>query len=337
MRRLITYGLSIETILLSQTLQTFVTHTTQNCWENAFDKNDIIVKPDPNLTKYLARKLAETRFTISGLEALFIEFAIKKRLSENLAKMVWSRIGTILESNVGLSTDEHDIDDQIKINVNDLLSSNKDILNIISEFRKLCRDLISSNVGIFTTNKNYAIGVMGELFAYLYALDIAKYDCVHHKLVPDNSTTFRHGMDLIGVKFDETDERKDQVFFTEAKATTTNILSQRNEIIKWFNQRFTTKANTMIDQAKRSWQKEYPEIFLRANRALSRVQVNLSEMDNFTTVCVGSVLIDDSNNPTKSELLGFKNIQFEHKKIVMIKTSSLINLSQGVFAQACMI
>lgn len=306
-------------------------------WKNAFFRIDLSARPlqIEDVKSLLVKTLIETRLSIDDLDELFVAIACKRGISEIDAGIMWNVLGRKIEENITNGEGNSEIDqkdaDAVLARIPHL---QHDILVLASDFIQECRKLIRLSTVFNKENTTYTMGVLGEIFAYLYARDVACYDCLHHKLVPDSIKTFRHGMDLLGVKFRE--EELDEVHFIEAKATSGIITSPRDDIVRWFRDELATKANTMIDQAKREWRNRYPDyVFLRAKKALSRFQVNLGELSHTSSRMLGSILIDHAQSPTDQEVLGFSRLNFPSKQLVIIKVPSMERLSVEVFELAC--
>lgn len=287
---------------------------------------------DIELKGLLVRTLLETRFSMEDIDGLFGIIALEHGLTNHELESLWKKIGGEIETSIR-SAKIKDLESRLSV-LNEREVQDERAFAIIEAFKNECSKIIRLAVSYNSENTNYTTGVLGEIFAYLYARDIVQYECIHHKLEPDNTKTFRHGMDLLAVKFNESGQ--DEVHFIEAKATETNITSQRDAIVKWFTDEFALKANTVIDQAKRTWRNRYPPAtFARAKLALSKFQAHLDEIAKSPSRYIGSILVDEQNSPSDQEIIGFQKLSFPRKQLVIIRTPCLKDLSVEVFELAC--
>lgn len=325
-------------LLLVVSLNDFVDRVDYGNWRNEFQRDDVSIMPTriAGAKNLLAKTLVETRFSLQDLDQLFVTFALDRGLLEEDAQNLWDNVKMIVEENIVKGTEHNNIDSAIASAIADLkIETTLNLVTIVLDFRQLCFRLIRLATQYNPSNVKHTIGVLGEVLAFLYARDVANYDCIHHKLVPDSLMTFRHGMDLLAVKFNHRDI-EDEVHFIEAKATTARINSQRDEVIKWFNTELAIKANTMIDQAKRNWRKMYPDDkFKRASRALCRFQIYANEISKSPSHYIGSIVVDVNQEPTDNEVLGFKSLQYAKKQLVIIKAPCMVDLSREIFDLAC--
>jgi hypothetical protein len=315
-----------------------VQHRDFGIWKNEFQRNDISIVTGKlsDAKQLLVRTLIETRFSLQDLDLLFLTFSKDRGLPEEDAALVWDAVSILVQDNIVRGTERKNIDSSISSALAGLrLRTSLDIVAIVSDFRHLCLKLINLATQYNPSNTRHIIGVLGEILAFLYTRDISCCDCIHHKLVPDAIMAFRHGMDLLAVKFSQS-YIDDEVHFIEAKATTSRFSAQRDEVIEWFNITLTSKANTMIDQAKRSWRGNYPEDkFKRASRALCRFQIYVEEIAKSPAHYIGSILINNDQEPTENEILGFNKIQYPKKQLIIIKAPCIVDLSKEIFDLAC--
>jgi len=299
-------------------------------FEDLFSLSDAKINQASGLDSFILKEFTKKRLDFDSLELSFETFADVNGVEQDIIRLSWPIIQIHL-SNFPIDSPDYF---SIKKKLNGATKKTEQVTKVLeslTRLHKISKHVLESNVRGLEKDIDKKIGYVGELFSYLYARDIQKADCLYHKLILDNPKSFRHGLDLLTVIFDS-DSDKDQVHFWEIKGTQKNFDTQRNNIITWFNQPGDKHLTMAIESAKMQWKNEYPKVYERAIKVLSRFQI---QENNFRYV--GSITIDQNLKPTDDAIRKFKKINANknNKHFIILKTEKLLERIEMVYDTIC--
>jgi hypothetical protein len=311
---------------------TFVNYCTRNetIFDGLFLFSDIKIPKTILLIDFIIGELMKTRLDYESLGYSFETFANTKNVKYENIEKGWEVIKKHIEHFPIDPPNYSAIENELSAIINDA----PEITNMISALTQLydiSKHALESNINALKQDVDKKIGFVGEIFAYVYARDIQKADCLYHKLIPDNPNSFRQGLDLLTIIFKENPE-DDEVHFWEAKGTDTNFDGQRNKIVSWFNSDRDSHITMAIDAAKMQWKSEYPVLYRRAAKALARYQGGQNSFQY-----VGSIVCDLSIIPTNNAIKKFNDIKVDvnNKHFIIFKTEKLLEVVNSVYDKLC--
>jgi len=314
--------------------------STTNCFENYCTVNDsnfenlflfssVNVPENERLVNFIIDELIKTRFDYTSLEYSYETFASRTGLSQETIESSW----LIIKNHLNHFPLESPNTEEIQTEIDSLLGNSEleQIMDAFNNLYQVSKHALDQNLILINSEQTYKIGLIGEIFAYLFARDVQNAACLFHKLIPDNPKSFRQGLDLLTVIF-ENEQENDQVHFWEAKGTENDFDVQRNKIVAWFNRDDDSYLNMAIEAAKMKWKNEYPEKFQRAIAALSRFQL---DRENYRYV--GSIVYDNNYNPTDDAIRKFNDISVarDFKHFIIFKTEKLLEMLDKVYERLC--
>lgn len=312
---------------MAKTLLDFCTVHEQD-FQTLFCLTTLNFKKTDNFIDFLFNEFKQTRLHFGSIETMFKTFAGIHKVDHENIEIGWKLISMHL-GNFPIDDINYDI---LKVELSKVKINDKQICNIVNAttlLHDISKKSLSENVNAIKLQIERKMGLIGEVFSFLYSRDVQKTDCLFHKLIPDNPNSTRPGLDLLAVQFGESSE-DDEVHFWESKCTVTNFDGQRYKIVKWFNdEQGHIYLSNVIESARIHWEKSYPEDkFKRANIALAKFQANLK---NFKFI--GSIVYDTITTPSDESIAKFDKIEVEktNKNLVLFKTEELEEIVNQVY------
>lgn len=301
-------------------------------FRSLFELSNVNCPKTDNLVGFIFDEFKRTRLHFGSIETMFKTFASIKKIEQKMIPICWNVVKNFLGD---FPIDAIDYDSLKKELEKQSLNGGQveQALQATKLLHDKCAETLSANVNALKQSTDRKIGLIGELFSFLYSRDIHKTHCLFHKLIPDNPNSTRPGLDLLAVKFAD-DPDDDEVHFWESKSTLSDFDGQRYKIVQWFNAEKEKKyLSNVIEAARISWEKSFsPDEFERANIALSKFQAN---QKNFKFL--GSIAYDTTITPSEDSIAKFDDIKVEknNKNFILFNTEKLEEIVNEVYDKTC--
>ena len=305
---------------------------TTTDFQSLFEISNIECTKTDELVDFIFNEFKRTRLHLGSIEPMFKTFSEIKKMEQKIIPTCWDIVKDFLGNFPVDPIDYDSLKNKLenknlnKIQVEQALCATKLL-------HDTCAETLSANVNAIKQSTDRKIGLIGELFSFIYSRDIQKTHCLFHKLVLDNPNSTRTGLDLLAVKFAK-DPNDDEVHFWEAKSTLSNFDGQLYKIVKWFNtEKEKKRISNVIEAARIYWEKCLPfEEFERASIALAKFQ---ADQKNFKFI--GSIVYDMNITPSKESIAKFDKIMVEknNKNLILFNTEKLEELVNEVYDKTC--
>ena len=212
-----------------------------------------------------------------------------------------------------------------------------DILEISLNLSNNWRNIIQN---CFTSEFNEKKGQISEIIFSLIFYNFYNCSYIFNKIDLDNPNLSRPGIDLIGVKFGNS-ENEDRAYLVEIKGTEDSVYSQIYSIVDWFNNKLENRLYYELEHLKRKYRKEIGMEFYERLKVLSTKILNswfLEDIKFLNCKSCGCLIHDDEVNESNlaTSIKYFSNITYLPKNnlLNLIKIHNFNEFIQEVFLLA---
>ena len=285
------------------------------------------------LITFLISELRKTRLYYNDVSLLFTSYAVLYGIRETNVSTFWEIIKSHLDNFPFSVINYEEMKEQLSNHSREQEQISSVIMAVKTMLENSKKSLKSNLESLKQLDLDLKLGLFGELILFLYFREIMNGVFFYHKLIPDNVKTPRHGLDLLVVKFGET-EHDDVVCFCEAKGTLSSIYDQTAKIVKWFNQESKTYLTTAIEAARIEWARSSVErrLVVRALAALAKYETYCTNYQ-----FVGSVAHDEGLQISNNQMKKFDEIGVtrDNKCFILFSIEKFQELMNEVSNNAC--
>ncbi len=315
-----------------------VTKICKNCDFNTSEFRSLfeITKGKCNKTDEMVNlifnEFKQTRLHFGSIGTMFKTFAGIKNVKQKNIPTSWDIVKKFLGNFPIDQLDYKKLDEELSKKILDA-EQKKCVIDATKLLHDKSKETLNANVKSLRQTTERKIGLIGEMFSFLYSRDVHQARCIFHKLIPDNPSSTRPGLDLLAIQFANNPDN-DQVHFWESKCTLTDFDGQRYKIVQWFNTEKEKKyLSNVIEAARMLWEKSLSaEDFERANIALSKFQAN---KQNFKFI--GSIAYDMTIIPKDESIAKFDDVKVpkNNKNLILFNTEKLEDMVNEVYDRTC--
>jgi hypothetical protein len=304
-----------------------------NDFRGLFQLSKNRIPTNKELVTFLISELKKTRLYYEDGSLLFTSYAMLYGIKESNVLTFWDVIKPHLDNFPFSIINYTEMEKQLSTLSKESGQISSTIIAVKTMIENSKKSLKSNFASLKQLDLDLKLGLFGELILFLYFREIINGTFFYHKLIPDNVKTPRHGLDLLVIKFGET-EHDDMVYFCEAKGTLSSIYDQTAKIVKWFNQESKTYLTSAIEAARIEWTRSSAErgLIVRALAALAKYETYCTNYQ-----FAGSIAHDKTVKINDNQLSKFSeiNVSNNNKCFILFSIEKFQELMNKVSEDIC--